>query len=134
MFLCGNLLLLLARGWLVHFCRWDTDIKAGEQKMIYYFIVSIPAACALAAAQGSVVWIHLQAHITNPTGLGLKVSSKLMSPFSLRKDPSLCLVLLSPCSCSTELSPGKLLSTLVGIAPSSSHSLDSVKGVGCTTI
>lgn len=32
MFLYRNLLLLLAQGWLVHFCHWDMDIKAGEQK------------------------------------------------------------------------------------------------------
>lgn len=55
------------------------------------FLVSIPTVCAQAAAQVSVLWTHLQAHITNPTDLGLKVSS--ISCESLKKDPSLCLVL-----------------------------------------
>lgn len=105
-------------------------------KMSQCSLVSIPAVSAQAAAQGSVVWTHLQAHITNPTDLGLKVSS--LSCESLKKNPSLCPVLTRAVpaqqSCPWEApSPRAAWAPCLGLVPSSSHSLDSVKGVGCST-
>lgn len=103
MFLYGNLLLLLAQGWLVHFCHWDMDIKAGEQKWASVFFVSSPTVCAQAAAQGSVSGPTCR--LTSPTPLALVQRFPHLADESLEKEPSLCLVLTRPCSCSAELSP-----------------------------
>lgn len=67
-FLYGNLLLLLAQGWLVRFCHWDVDTKAGEQKWAsIFFLVSIPTVCS----QDAALCFGPTCRLTSPTPLTL---------------------------------------------------------------